>query len=76
MIHIKLISVDMLKEFVNICSRYECDINVYDGNAIIDAKSIIGVFNITVGKILKVQAMTTDESVISSFIEDIRKFEV
>lgn len=76
MIKIKLCSPEFLAEFVNICSKYDCDINVNDGNTMIDAKSIIGVFNITVGKMVEVQAITSDESVISSFIKDMRKFEV
>lgn len=43
MIKIKLCSPEFLAEFVNICSKYDCDINVDDGNTMIDAKSIIGV---------------------------------
>ena len=42
----------------------------------IDAKSIISVFSIQQGKTIEVQAISSDESVISSFIEDMRKFEV
>jgi len=73
---IKLSSPELLKEFVNICSTYDCDINIYIDKAIIDAKSIVGVFGMASGKLIKVQAMTTDESVISSFVEDMRRFEV
>lgn len=39
-------------------------------------KSIMGIFAIAQGKVIKVQAITSDESVISRFIEDMRKFEV
>lgn len=66
----------MVSEFINVCSKYECDINLYDGRSAIDAKSIIGVFAITQGKVIEVQAISSDESVISSFIEDMKKFEV
>lgn len=74
--NIKLSSPELLTEFVNICSTYDCDINIYIEKTIIDAKSVVGVFGIVPGKMIKVQAVTTDESVISSFIEDMRKFEV
>lgn len=67
---------EMIAEFINICSKYECDINLYDGRNVIDAKSIIGVFTIGQGKVIEVQAISSDESVISRFIEDMRKFEV
>ena len=75
-IKIKLATPELIAEFINICSRYECDINLYDQRNIIDAKSLIGVFAVTQGKEIEVQAISSDESVISSFIEDIRKFEV
>lgn len=73
---IKLSTPEMVSEFINVCSKYKCDINLYDGRSVIDAKSIIGVFTITQGKVIEVQAVSSDESVISKFIEDMRKFEV
>lgn len=75
-IQIKLSTPEMVAEFINICIKYECDINLYDGRNIIDAKSLIGVFAISQGKVIEVKAITSDESVISSFIEDMKKFEV
>lgn len=73
---IKLSTPEFVANFINTCSKYECDINLYDGRNIIDAKSLIGVFMVTQGKIIEVQAISSDKSVISSFIEDMRKFEV
>ncbi len=73
---IKLKTPEDITDFVNICSRYECDINVYDGRKVLDAKSIIAIFSIEQGKIIEVQAISSNESVILRFIEDMRKFEV
>lgn len=73
---IKLSTPEMVSEFINVCSKYECDINVYDGRVVLDGKSIIAMFSITQGKVIEVQAITSDESVILSFINDMRKFEV
>jgi len=73
---IRLSTPEMVIDFINVYSKYDCDINLYDGRNIIDAKSLIGVFAIAQGKIIEVQAITSDESVISKFIEDMRKFEV
>lgn len=75
-IKIRLITPELIAEFINICSKYSCDINLYDGRNILDGKSLIGVFAIAQGKIIEVQAISSDESVISSFVEDMRKFEV
>ncbi len=73
---IKLTTPEMIADFINVCSKYNCDINLYDQRNIVDAKSIIGVFTIAQGKVIEVQAISSDEGVILSFIEDMRKFEV
>ena len=75
-IKIKLSTPEMVCDFINVCSKYECDINLYDGRSVIDAKSIVGVFAIAQGKEIEVKAISCDESVISKFINDMRKFEV
>ena len=73
---ISLHTAEQVAKFVDICSKYECDINVYDGRIGLDAKSIIAILGINQGKVIEVQAITSDESVILRFIEDMRKFEV
>ena len=73
---IKLSTPETVCDFINVCSKFDCDINLYDGRSVIDAKSIVGVFAIAQGKEIEVQAISSDKSVISSFVEDMRKFEV
>ena len=73
---IKLSTPEMATEFINICSKYECDINLYDGSNIIDAKSIVGVFGIEQGKVIEVQMISSNEDTIISFMNEIKKFEV
>ena len=73
---IKLSTPEMATDFINICSKYECDINLYDGSNVIDAKSVIGVFNIPQGKVIEVQMVSSNEDAIVNFLNDIRKFEV
>ena len=75
-IKIKLSTPELIAEFIKICSKYDCDINLYDGRNILDAKSLIGVFAIAQGKPLEVQIISSDENVIYHFINDMRKFEV
>ena len=72
---IKLTTPEDVSDFVNICSKYKCDINVYDGSRTFDAKSIIAICNIQQGKVVEVQAISSDESVILKFIDDMKKFE-
>ena len=73
---IKLATPEDITDFVNMCSRYECDVNIYDGSTIVDAKSMIGVFSIQQGKTIEVQAITHDENVVVDFMKNIRKYEV
>lgn len=73
---IRLTTPEMVSGFINVCSKYECDINVYDGSVVLDGKSIIGMFAIMPGKVIEVKAISSDESVISSFVEDMKKFEI
>lgn len=73
---ITLHTPEMISEFIKICSGYDCDINIYENKNILDAKSLLGVFAIAQWKPLEVQIISSEKSVISSFVEDMRKFEV
>ena len=73
---IKLVTPEDITDFVNMCSRYDCDVNIYDGSTVVDAKSMIGVFSIQQGKVVEVQAITHDENMVIEFLEKIRKYEV
>ncbi len=71
---IKLSTPEMVCDFINVCSKYDCDINVYDESNVLDGKSIVGVFAITQGKQVETEAITEDKNVITRFIEDMRRF--
>lgn len=73
---IRLSTPEIVHEFVRICSKYDCDINLYDGRNIFDAKSIVSCLSIEPGKELKVQAISSNEDVVVNFINDMKKFEV
>ena len=73
---IKLLTTKDIAHFVNICSKYSCDINIYDGRSVIDAKSIVGVFTISQGKEVEVEINSSNEDEIVGFLNDIRKYEV
>lgn len=73
---IRLSTPEIVHEFVRICSKYECDINLYDGRNVFDAKSIVSCLSIDSDKELKVQAISSNEDVVVNFINDMKKFEV
>ena len=71
---IRLLTPDSIAEIVKICCKYPCDINIYDGRSVIDAKSIVGVFTISQGK--EVEVNSVDENDVVGFLNDIKRFEV
>ncbi len=49
-ITIKLSLAENVKNFVNIVSRYPYDVDLRSGRHVIDAKSILGIFSLDLGK--------------------------
>lgn len=75
-IKIKLESPEQVTGFINLCSKYNNDINLYDGSMVIDAKSVIGVFGIQMGKEIEVEMLGADKYEIKEFMKRIREYEV
>lgn len=73
-IKIKLTTPEMTVDFIDTCTGYQCDVNVYDGSKVIDAKSLVGVFSIEQGKVIEVKAISSNEEIIVNFIRDMEKF--
>ncbi|MBQ3593136.1 MAG: HPr family phosphocarrier protein [Clostridia bacterium] len=57
---IKLTSIMDVKEFVNIVTRCNYDVDIVSGRYVVDAKSIMGLFGLDLSKELTVQAHTDD----------------
>ncbi|WP_320973178.1 HPr family phosphocarrier protein [Enterocloster bolteae] len=75
-IKIKLESPEQVTGFINLCSKYNNDINLYDGSMVIDAKSVIGVFGIQMGKEIEVEMLGADKDEIKEFVNNVRKYKV
>lgn len=73
---IKLDTPEEVAEFINLCSKYENDINLYDGSVVVDAKSIIGVFGIQEGKEIEVEMLGADKTEFDDFLNRIKIYEV
>jgi len=50
-----LSSINSVKEFVNIVSKYDCDIDLVSGRYVVDAKSIMGIFSLDLSKPITVR---------------------
>ncbi len=73
---IKLKTIDDVKEFVNICSKYDVDIDVKQGKFTVDGKSILGIFSLNLIEGLSVYILTPDEKIAEDFKRKIFKWNV
>lgn len=75
-ITIKFDTPEEVADFINICSKYISDINIYDGHIAVDAKSIVSMFKIADGKHIEVEMISCNENEIERFENDIMKYRV
>ena len=52
---ILLSSINDVKNFVNIVSKYDYEIDLTSGRYVVDAKSIMGIFSLDLSKPIKVE---------------------
>ena len=57
---IRIDSINDVKKFVNIVSRYEYDVDIVSGRYAIDAKSIMGLFSIDLSKSVTMKIHSND----------------
>lgn len=69
--NISLKSITEVKDFVNIVNKYDFDVDLTSGRYVVDAKSIMGIFSLDLGKPIKVEVHTDD---CNSFCNEIEKF--
>ena len=62
-VDIKLSSIEDVRKFVDIVSKYDIDVDLSSGRYIVDAKSIMGIFSLDLLKPIKLTAHSdnTDE---------------
>ena len=68
---IKLGAINDVKEFVNVVSLCDYDVDLVSGRYAIDAKSIMGIFSLDLSKPVELHAHVDD---CEDFLEKIQKF--
>ena len=61
-VNVLLSSINDVKNFVNIVSKYDFDIDLASGRYVVDAKSIMGIFSLDLAKPIKVEIHADDAS--------------
>ncbi len=66
-----LSSINDVKDFVNIVSRFDFDVDLTSGRYVVDAKSIMGIFSLDLSKPIKVEIHGDD---CDDFMAEVKKF--
>lgn len=57
-LEITLLSINDVKDFVNIVSKYKYEIDLISGRYVVDAKSIMGIFSLDLSKSIKMDILS------------------
>ena len=66
-----LASINDVKDFVNLVSRYDFDVDLTSGRYVVDAKSIMGIFSLNLSKPIKIEIHSDD---CDEFVAQIERF--
>ncbi len=69
--NLMLNSIDDVKDFVNIVSKCDFDVDLSSGRYVVDAKSIMGIFSLNLSKPIGVEVYSDD---CDQFIADVERF--
>ena len=72
-VKVALSSINDVKNFVNIVSKYDFDIDLISDRYVVDAKSIMGIFSLDLTKTITVEAHT-DEA--TAFVDELKPYTV
>lgn len=64
-------TINDVKNFVNLVSKYDFEVDLTSGRYVIDAKSIMGIFSLDLSKPIKLDARCEENS---KFTEEIKPF--
>ncbi len=59
-VNVTLGSMNAVKDFNAIVSKYACDIDLVSGRYVVDAKSIMGIYSLDLSKPIEVQIHSDD----------------
>ena len=71
-IKILLSSINDVKKFVNIVSKYDFDVDLISDRYVVDAKSILGIFSLDLSKPINVEIHATD---CDDLLQELKQFE-
>lgn len=70
-LNLSLNCINDVKDFVNIVSKYDFEIDLTSGRYVVDAKSIMGIFSLDLSKPIKAEIHSDD---CDKFIDEVKRF--
>lgn len=70
-ITVSLASINDVKVFVNVVSKYDFDVDLISGRYVVDAKSIMGIFSLDLTQPIDVEVHSED---CDAFMGEIKQF--
>ena len=71
-VSVKLDTIDKVKAFVNVLTKYDCDFDLISGRYVIDAKSLMGIFSLDLSKPIDLNIHATEQ--MDEVIETLKPF--
>ncbi len=59
-VNILLNTINDVKAFVNVVTKYDFDVDLISGRYAVDAKSIMGIFSLDLSKVIRVEIHSDD----------------
>lgn len=72
-VNVMLGTINDVKEFVNVVTKYDFDVDLVSGRYAVDAKSIMGIFSLDLSKPIRVDIHSDDAG---EFLAAVKKFVV
>lgn len=72
-VNVLLGTINDVKEFVSVVTKFDFDVDLVSGRYAVDAKSIMGIFSLDLSKPIKVDIHAEDAG---EFLAAIKKFQV
>ena len=73
---IKLSTIEDVRNFVSLLSKYSVDLDLQSGRYTVDARSLMGIFSLDLLKPIDFIIYSEDQSIVSSVLKDVKQWTV
>lgn len=71
---VKLTTIDDVKKFCNLACQLESDVFLKSNRYVVDGKSLMGIFSLSLDKIIEMEIVSRDDREIDSFVNQLKEF--